>query len=95
MELDAGDDNFVLGVREPHEYEIAKIKGATPIPLGQVARRVDELDATADVAIHCKPGVRSAKPQKILEEMGFSRVTNLAGVILRWSDEVDPSIPKR
>jgi adenylyltransferase/sulfurtransferase len=92
--LDAGEDIFVLDVREPHEYDIARIEGTTLIPLGQVARRVGELDSTADIVIHCKSGMRSAKAQKILKDMGFSRVTNLAGGILRWADEVDPSIPK-
>jgi adenylyltransferase/sulfurtransferase len=92
--MDRGDDIFILDVREPHEYEIAKIEGSTLIPLGQVAQRVDELDSTADIIVHCKMGGRSAKAQGILKEMGFSRVTNLAGGITRWSDEVDPSIPK-
>jgi adenylyltransferase/sulfurtransferase len=92
--LDAGEQVFVLDVREPHEYDIARIEGSTLIPLGQVARRVDELDATADIVIHCKSGMRSAKAQKILKDMGFSRVTNLAGGILRWSDEVDPTVAK-
>jgi sulfur-carrier protein adenylyltransferase/sulfurtransferase len=92
--MDKGDDIFILDVREPHEYDIAKIEGATLIPLGQVAQRVGELDATADIIVHCKMGGRSAKAQGILKEMGFSRVTNLAGGITRWSDDVDPSIPK-
>ena len=92
--LDAGEDIFVLDVREPHEYDIARIEGTKLIPLGQLSRRVGELDSTADIVIHCKSGMRSAKAQKTLKEMGFSRVTNLAGGILRWSDEVDPSIPK-
>jgi len=92
--LDAGEDVFVLDVREPHEYDIAKIDGTTLIPLGQLAQRVSELDSTADIVVHCKSGVRSGKAQKQLLEMGFSRVTNLAGGILRWSDDVDPSIAK-
>ena len=92
--IDKGDDIFILDVREPHEYDIAKIEGSTLIPLGQVAQRVGELDSTADIIVHCKMGGRSAKAQGILKEMGFSRVANLSGGILRWSDEVDPSVPK-
>jgi molybdopterin/thiamine biosynthesis adenylyltransferase/rhodanese-related sulfurtransferase len=92
--MDRGDDIFILDVREPHEYDIAKIEGSTLIPLGQVAQRVDELNSTADIIVHCKMGGRSAKAQGILQEMGFSRVTNLTGGILRWSDDVDSSIPK-
>jgi len=92
--LDAGEDVFVLDVREPHEYDIAKIDGTTLIPLGQLAQRVGELNSTADIVVHCKSGMRSGKAQKQLLEMGFSRVTNLAGGILRWSDDVDSSIAK-
>ena len=92
--LDSGENIFVLDVREPHEYDIASIDGTTLIPLGQLAQRVDELDSTADIVVHCKSGMRSAKAQKILKDMGFSRVRNLTGGILRWSDEVDPSVPK-
>lgn len=92
--LDAGDDVFVLDVREPHEFEIAKIPGTTLIPLGTLPQHVHELDSTGDIVVHCKSGFRSGKAQRLLKEMGFSRVTNLTGGILRWSDEVDPSVPK-
>ena len=92
--LDAGEPVFVLDVREPHEYDIARIEGTKLIPLGELPRRVGELDSTADIVIHCKSGKRSAKAQQILKDMGFSRVTNLTGGILRWSDDVDPSVPK-
>ena len=92
--LDAGEDVFVLDVREPHEFEIANIPGTTLIPLGSLPQHVHELDSTADIVVHCKSGFRSGKAQRLLKEMGFSRVTNLTGGILRWSDEVDPSVPK-
>lgn len=92
--IDRGDDIVILDVREPHEYDIAKIPGTKLIPLGEIPKRFEELDSTADIVIHCRSGVRSGKAQKFLKEMGFSRVTNLAGGILRWSDEVDPSVPK-
>ena len=92
--LDQGDDLFVLDVREPHEFEIARIPGTTLIPLGTLPEHVHELDSTADIVVHCKSGVRSGKAQRLLRDMGFSRVTNLAGGILRWSDEVDPRVPK-
>ncbi len=92
--LDANEDIFVLDVREPHEYDIAKMPGTTLIPLGELPRRVGELDSTADIVIHCRSGVRSGKAQRILKDMGFSRVTNLTGGILRWSDDVDPAVAK-
>ncbi len=92
--LDQGEKLFVLDVREPHEFEIASIPGSTLIPLGTLPQHVHELDSTADIVVHCKSGVRSGKAQRLLKEMGFSRVTNLNGGILRWSDEVDPAVPK-
>jgi len=92
--IDNGDDIFILDVREPHEYDIAKIEGSTLIPLGEVAQRVDELDSTADIIVHCKMGGRSAKAQGILKDMGFSRVTNLTGGITRWSQDVDSDVPQ-
>ena len=92
--LSAGDDVFVLDVREPHEYEIARIPGSTLVPLGTLPEHVHELDATADIVVHCKSGVRSGRAQRLLKEMGFSRVTNLTGGILRWSAEVDPTVPR-
>ncbi len=92
--IDAADGVFVLDVREPHEYEIASIPGTRLIPLGTLPQHIHELDATADIVVHCKSGVRSGKAQRLLKELGFSRVTNLAGGILRWSDDVDPRVPK-
>ena len=92
--VDAADGVFVLDVREPHEYEIARIPGTTLIPLSELNKRVGELDATADIVVHCKSGVRSGKAQRLLKDMGFSRVTNLTGGILRWSDDVDSSVAK-
>ena len=92
--LDAGESVFVLDVREPHEFEIARIPGTTLIPLGTLPQHVHELDSTADIVVHCKSGYRSGKAQRLLKEMGFSRVTNLTGGILRWSDEVDAGVPK-
>ena len=92
--LSDGDDVFVLDVREPHEFEIARIPGSRLVPLGTLPQHVHELDATADIVVHCKSGYRSGKAQRLLKDMGFSRVTNLTGGILRWSTEVDPSVPR-
>ena len=92
--LSNGNDVFVLDVREPHEFEIARIPGSTLVPLGTLPQHVHELDATADIVVHCKSGYRSGKAQRLLKDMGFSRVTNLTGGILRWSADVDPSVPR-
>lgn len=92
--LDAGDNLFVLDVREPHEYDIARLDGTTLIPLGQLPSRVNELNTADDIVVHCKSGMRSAKAVGFLQKAGFQKVKNLKGGILAWSDQIDPSVPK-
>ena len=92
--LKRGDDFDLLDVREPHEWAIARIEGARLVPLGSVGDAIPTLDPAREIVIHCKGGVRSAKAARQLQAAGFTRVRNLAGGILRWSDEVDPKIPK-
>ncbi len=88
-------DRFVLlDVREPNEFEIARIPGSKLIPLGEVAARANELDTADDIVVHCKSGVRSAKAIKILQQLGFKKLRNVKGGILAWSNEIDPSVPK-
>jgi adenylyltransferase/sulfurtransferase len=91
--LDAGDDLFVLDVREPHEYQICNINGHL-IPLGDLPKRVNELDSSREIVAHCRSGVRSAKAVAFLQQAGFKKVHNLAGGILAWADRVDPRMPK-
>lgn len=90
------DENIqVIDVREPSEYQIAKIPGAKLIPLAQVVNRMNEIDPARQTVVHCKGGVRSAKAIKALQQAGFSgSLLNLRGGITAWSDEVDPSVPK-
>jgi adenylyltransferase/sulfurtransferase len=88
-------DKFILvDVREPHEYQIAKIPGSRLIPLGDLPSRVNELDSADDIVVHCRSGARSAKAIGILGKMGFKRLRNLKGGILAWSQDVDPSVPQ-
>jgi adenylyltransferase/sulfurtransferase len=91
--LDKGDDIFVLDVREPHEYQICNIGGYL-IPLGDLPKRVSELDSSREIVAHCRSGVRSAKAVDFLRQAGFKKVRNLAGGILAWADRVDPKMPK-
>ncbi|HVJ07273.1 MAG TPA: molybdopterin-synthase adenylyltransferase MoeB [Acidisarcina sp.] len=91
--LDAGEDIFVLDVREPHEYQICNLNGYL-IPVGDLQKRVHELDSSRVIVAHCKSGARSAKAVEFLRQAGFQNVSNLAGGILRWSDKVDPTVPK-
>jgi rhodanese-related sulfurtransferase len=84
----------ILDVREPVEASICSLPGARLIPLGELPRRLDELDPGAEIVVHCKSGGRSAQAVALLREKGFSRATNLAGGILRWINEIDQSLPK-
>jgi sulfur-carrier protein adenylyltransferase/sulfurtransferase len=91
--LDRGDELFILDVREPHEYQICNLGGHL-IPLGELSRRVNELDSSREIVVHCRSGKRSAEAVEFLRSAGFRKVLNLKGGILAWSDEVDPSAPK-
>ena len=91
--LDKGEDVFILDVREPHEYQICNLKGHL-IPLGELPRRVHELDSAREIVAHCKSGKRSAQAVDFLRQAGFRKIYNLRGGILSWSTEVDPSVPR-
>ena len=91
--LRAGDVDLI-DVREPHEWDIAHIPGARLIPLGSFPAAIPSLDRTRDIVVQCRSGARSGKAVRLLQAAGFTRVQNLAGGILRWSDDVDPTIPK-
>jgi adenylyltransferase/sulfurtransferase len=84
----------VIDVREPHEYQIARIPGARLIPLGELPKRLNELNKLDEFVMHCKSGMRSAKAVDLLKQAGFAKVRNMKGGILAWSDKVDPSVPK-
>jgi molybdopterin/thiamine biosynthesis adenylyltransferase/rhodanese-related sulfurtransferase len=88
------DDIDLIDVREPHEWEIARIPGARLIPLAAVPDAIGVLDPAREIVVHCKGGVRSAKAVRQLRAAGFTRVWNLAGGITRWSQDVDPSTPR-
>jgi sulfur-carrier protein adenylyltransferase/sulfurtransferase len=93
--LDGGKDIQIIDVREPHEYEIARLPGTKLIPLSQVVNRMSEIDPTRETVLHCKGGVRSAKAIEALKAASFpGRLINLKGGITAWSDEVDASVPK-
>jgi len=92
--IDSGEAFVLLDVREPHEYQICRIPGSVLIPLGELPRRVNELDPAAEMVVHCKSGIRSAKAIEFLKQAGFRKLQNLAGGILAWSDKVDPTVPK-
>jgi adenylyltransferase/sulfurtransferase len=90
--LDKKEKFVLLDVREPHEYEIAKIPGSKLIPLGELQNRVGELDKGSQLIVHCKMGGRSARAVQFLRAQGFD-ATNVAGGIHDWSEKIDPSVP--
>jgi adenylyltransferase/sulfurtransferase len=92
--LDRGDDIFLLDVREPHEREICNIGGEL-IPKDTVASQIERLPRDKEIVVYCRSGGRSQRvAQDLKERHGFSQVLNLVGGMLRWSDEVDSSVPK-
>ena len=93
-ELDQGRRLVVLDVREPVEWNMGHLPGATWIPLGELAARAKELDPKASIVCYCKAGGRSARAVQFLQSQGYGDVRNLTGGILAWSDQVDPSLPK-
>jgi len=91
--LDAMHNFILIDVREPHEYQICNI-GAKLIPLGELPKRLNELDPQAEYVMHCKSGMRSGKACDLMRQNGFTNVRNMKGGILAWADKVDPRVPK-
>jgi adenylyltransferase/sulfurtransferase len=91
--LDAKDEFDLIDVREVYEWQLGRLPTARLIPLGQLPGALSTLDSTRDIVVYCRSGKRSADATLQLRAAGF-RAVNLAGGILRWSDEIDPSIPK-
>ena len=92
--MDAGTSPVILDVREPFEAAICSLPGAVLIPLGELPRRLTELDPAAEIVVYCKSGGRSAKGVALLRERGFSRAVNLSGGILNWINEIDPALSR-
>jgi molybdopterin/thiamine biosynthesis adenylyltransferase/rhodanese-related sulfurtransferase/molybdopterin converting factor small subunit len=92
--LHSPDPPFLVDVREPEEWAIARIEGARLIPLGELSRRVDELTQARELVVYCKMGGRSARAVAQLQALGFRQVRNLTGGLDRWRNEVDPSLTR-
>ena len=91
--MDAGENLFILDVREPFEYQIANIGGKL-IPQGEVPQRLAEIDRDREIIVQCKSGGRSQRIAEFLKQSGYPKVANVSGGILAWSDQIDPSVPK-
>ncbi len=92
--MDAGEPFELIDVREPFEYEVARIDGAKLIPLGEITERLDELSGKQPIVVHCHSGKRSEQAARLLQQRGFANVYNLEGGIDAWSDQIDPNVPK-
>ncbi len=92
--METGDVQLI-DVRQPDEFAFAKIEGAKLIPLGEIVRRMDELDDSKELVLQCKVGGRSAHAIQFLSQAGYTgKMVNLKGGITAWSNDVDPKIPK-
>ena len=90
----AGSAALLLDVRDDWELSIATVPEVVHVPMGEIARRLGELDPEREIVVLCRSGRRSLEVARFLERSGFKSVANLTGGILAWSRELDPSIPE-
>jgi sulfur-carrier protein adenylyltransferase/sulfurtransferase len=91
---DRREDFVLVDVREPHELEICAFPDSVRIPLGALPANLNRLSTADEIVVHCKTGGRSAKAVQLLRDAGFRKVRNLAGGITRWSERIDPTMPR-
>jgi adenylyltransferase/sulfurtransferase len=92
--MDEGEAITLIDVREPYEFEVARIPGAQLIPLGELETRAAELPRSGTLVLQCHTGMRSEHAVRLLQEAGFPNACNLEGGIEAWSMEIDPSVPR-
>ena len=93
--LQRGESPILLDVREPHEWTMGHLNNAKHIPMRQVPLQIDSLPKDSEIIVYCRSGARSANVQQYMLQNGFKKVKNLAGGLIAWSREVDPSMPVR
>ncbi|MFG2005922.1 adenylyltransferase/sulfurtransferase MoeZ [Spirillospora sp. NPDC048911] len=93
---DRGDDIFLVDVREPNEYEIVSIPGATLIPKGEFLNgsALEKLPQEKKIVLHCKSGVRSAEALAVVKNAGFADAVHVGGGVVAWVNQIDPSLPQ-
>ena len=93
--MDAGKDFFLVDVREPAEWEIVRIPGATLIPKGEIlsGEALSRLPQDRQIVLHCKTGVRSAEALAAVKAAGFRDAVHVQGGVVAWARQVDPSLP--
>lgn len=92
--MDAEEPVVIVDVRRQLEWQIVHLEGSVLIPLDELEQRLGELDPSNDIVVLCRSGVRSARAVALLRERGFPRSRHLAGGLLAWAQDVDPSIPQ-
>jgi adenylyltransferase/sulfurtransferase len=92
--MDCREDLVLIDVREPYEYEAARIEGSRLVPLDEFESHISNLPRNKMLVLHCHHGGRSEHATRLLQEAGFKNVFNLAGGIDAWSAEVDPTVPR-
>ena len=95
--IDAGEPLLLIDVREPEEFAITRIEGATLIPMRDIPASLPQLEAKADEAtliVFCHHGVRSLNVAHWLREQGVPACQSMAGGIDAWSTHIDPSVPR-
>lgn len=93
-QIKRGESLRLIDVREPVEYEIARIEGAELLPLSRFNEWAYGLNPEERIVFICHHGIRSAQVCAVLAQSGFDRLYNLAGGIDRWSQQVDKSVPQ-
>ena len=92
--LERGEQVRLIDVREPEEFELARVEGAELLPLSRFQEWAGTLNPEDEIVVMCHHGIRSAQVCAYLAQQGFARMVNLAGGIDRWSSEVDGSVPR-
>ena len=93
--LDREENIFLIDVREPNEYEIVSIPGATLIPKGEFlsGAALEQMPQDKRIVLHCKSGQRSAEVLAVIKDAGFSDAVHVGGGVLAWINQVDPALP--
>jgi rhodanese-related sulfurtransferase len=89
-----GEHMRLIDVREPEEFELARVEGAQLLPMSRFEEWAGTLDPAEEIVVMCHHGIRSAHVCAALARSGFTRLHNLAGGIDRWAEEVDPGVPR-
>ncbi|MEM0925932.1 MAG: rhodanese-like domain-containing protein [Planctomycetota bacterium] len=94
--FDRHEDFLLLDVRQPEEFETARIEGSCLIPMGELGERLDELgdDLQRRIVVQCHHGGRSMQVTQALRSRGFENVQNMEGGIDQWSEQIDPNVPR-